>query len=135
MCVEGKHYANINIYMKTPRQCLNSPLKQMNTEIGKVRTMRIIDPSVASTSIGPLAFPSAGARVGREKILMKSISICRFVIFCAFQLILCNFTSIHITRVLIISRKRMQLAHAVPHSHLTDSLVHNQTPWNDIKVN
>lgn len=59
MCVEGKHYANINIYIKTPRECLNLPLKQMNTEIGKVRTMRIIDPSVASTSMAPPRFPSA----------------------------------------------------------------------------
>ena len=59
---EEKHYAYINIYTKTPWDddvSLYLPLKQMKTEMGKVKTNSIIEPTVANTSMKPPVCPSA----------------------------------------------------------------------------
>lgn len=38
---------------------INIPLKQMKTDIGNVKTISIIDPTVARTSMKPPLWPSA----------------------------------------------------------------------------
>jgi hypothetical protein len=54
-----KHRVNINNHMRLKIHIHNIPLKQMKTDIGNVRTIRTMEPTVANISISPPLCPSA----------------------------------------------------------------------------